>query len=166
MTTGPRHNETATAYHEAGHVVACWAITNKVPHRVTIVADHDTHGSVMYPNPLRSMKLETDNSDSARLRAERAVMIDLAGGIAQRRALPRSLRNWHTSRDYQRAVDLALTLCGSGQQATAFLKWLEVRTSDVLAVHWDDVECVSRALISHRTLTRSNLAHLLNRREH
>src|SRR5450756_2358234 len=49
----------------------------------------------------------------ARLRAEDAVMICLAGGIAQLRAFPRSLRRWYTHTDYVRAVEIARSTCGS-----------------------------------------------------
>jgi ATP-dependent Zn protease len=71
------------AFHEAGHVVA--GHTEGIPVRkATIIPKRDESGHVLYVSPLRGVKLDCDGSDRARLRAESAIIIFLAGRAAQR----------------------------------------------------------------------------------
>lgn len=79
LTMGMRE---ATAYHEAGHVVAAWRQGLKF-HRVTIIPTAHFDGSVVHDNPLRGVRLEYDNtSDRARFGAEKAMLVCLAGPAA------------------------------------------------------------------------------------
>jgi hypothetical protein len=88
-------------------------------------------------------------------------MICLAGGIAQLRAFPRSLRRWYTHTDYVRAVEIARSTCGSPDEATAFLKWLDLRMRSILDVRWFQVEAVSAALVERKRLTGAEIASLM-----
>lgn len=141
----------ATAYHEAGHGVVAWRLGFKV-RRVTIEPGKDHDGFVEHDSPLRGVRLDIDGSDRARLRAEKAIMICLAGILAQRRFAPRSVRQWHGEADRDLAADLALRINGSGEAATAFLRWLDLRTADVIESAWDSVESLAAALLERRTL--------------
>jgi len=153
-------NVEATAYHEAGHAVMTAACNRKI-YSATIIPRDDAHGSVEHENPLRGIKLKFNNGYPARLRAEDAVMICLAGGIAQLRAFPRLLRRWHTHTDYVRAVEIARSICGSPDEATAFLKWLDLRMRSILDVRWFQVEAVAAALVERKRLTGAEIASLM-----
>lgn len=96
---------------------------------------------------------EFDGSDRARNRVERAIMICLAGPIAQRQLSPRSWRRWHGANDYATAFELALRVNGSRRAAKAHLQWLEIRTQDLLENLWDDVERIAGNLLMRGTLS-------------
>lgn len=140
-----------TCHHEAGHAVAAWRLGLKV-RRVTIVPGADYDGFAEHDSPLRGIRLDLDDSDRARMRAEKAIMVCLAGTIAQRRFAPRSVRVWHGEGDRDLAADLALRLNGSGEAATAYLRWLDLRTADLIEATWDSVQSLANALLEVKTL--------------
>src|SRR5450759_1801700 len=150
----------ATAYHEAGHAVMTAACNRKI-HSATIIPRDDANGGVEHENHLRGIKLKFNNGYPARLRAEDAIMICLAAGIAQLRAFPRSLRRWHTHPDYVRAMSTARSICGSPDEAAAFLKWLDLRTHSILDVRWFQVEAVAAALVERKRLTGAEITRLM-----
>jgi hypothetical protein len=80
-------------------------------------------------------------------------MICLAGPIAQRRFAPRSWRRWHGASDYQTAFDLALRINRSSSAADAHLKWLEMRTQDLVNSLWSFVEKLADDLLIHGVLS-------------
>jgi hypothetical protein len=110
----------ATAYHEAGHVLAVWFLMDRPPNFATIVPDQGTDGVVCHPNPLRGIRLDIDNTGPrVAWRAQQAIVICLAGRSAQRRFAPRSVRSRHSDSDYQRAVDISLHMCKDAQARVA-----------------------------------------------
>jgi hypothetical protein len=131
MNHGSNWRHEATAYHEAGHVVVTHALGYK-PKSVTIIPTRDAHGIVHYPNPSRGIQLDIDGSDRARLLAEQVIKISYAGPLAQQRHRPRSWRRYHGASDFDLAADLGLRVCGSAKQATAFLRWLEIVTREMV----------------------------------
>ncbi len=137
---------TATAYHEAGHLVVAWRLGLPV-HRASIIRDAHAHGFVQHKNPLFGIRLEMDGTDRARLRAEKAIMVSLAGPIAQRRYNSRSWRSAHGNQDYDTATELVLYANGSPEAASAHLRWLEIRTADLLNACWHVVEGLSAELL-------------------
>jgi ATP-dependent Zn protease len=128
----------ATAYHEAGHTVAAWRL-GAAPKTVTIIPHGDIQGQATQGAPMSGIRLDFDGSDHARNRIERAIMICLAGPIAQRRFAPRSWRHWHGASDYQMAFDLALRINGSTRAAEAHLNWPKIRTEDLVESLWSFV---------------------------
>ncbi len=116
----------ATAYHEAGHMVAAWRMHVKI-HTATIVPTEDYEGCVHHESPLRGIKLDVDGSDRAEIKANKMVLICLAGPAAQRHYNPRSLdssvRRWHG--ESRRIADVAdrglgrLNWAGSGPTGVA-----------------------------------------------
>jgi hypothetical protein len=70
----------ATAFHESGHAVAAFSA-------------------------LAGINLEIDGSNRARVRAETAIIVALAGPAAQRRYAPRSRRAWRGESDFELAAD-------------------------------------------------------------
>jgi len=150
----------ATAYHEAGHAVAAWKLGYR-PISASITAVEESVGEVRHENPFPGVNLEFDGSDLARSRVERAIMIRLAGPIAQKRYRPTSWRRWQGGADYAVAADLALRVCGSGEVASAFLKWLDLRAKALIENHWPAVERLAIALIKHGTMNQEEIAALM-----
>lgn len=142
----------ATAYHEAGHTVIAWRL-GAGPRVATIIPRGDVQGEMMQEASLVDAAREFDGSDHARNRVERAIMICLAGPIAQRRLAPRSWRRWHGANDYVTAFELALRINGSRRAAKAHLQWLEIRTQDLLETLWDDVERIAGDLLIRGSLS-------------
>jgi len=154
----------ATAFHEAGHVVAAWRRGLKV-YGATIVPAPGIAGKVEHANPLHGIRLEFDGSARARQRAEAAIIVCLAGPEAQRRHRPRSWRSYHGWHDHERAADLASSVNESGEAANAHLKWLEIVTRDELATLWPFVETIAAALVDRQTLTAAEILAEITRRD-
>ena len=124
----------ATAYHEAGHAIARWQFRFMV-YRATIITTGDEAGSVTGENPLRGINLENDGSDRARIRAEKAILISLAGPAAQRRYKPRSWRHHHGRADFECAAEIAIRICGDAETTNAYLKVNLPSSSDASSPH-------------------------------
>lgn len=141
----------ATAYHEAGHAVAAWAY--KLPvRRISIRPEGDAKGVAVHRNPLAGIRLDIDGSDRARLRAEKAILICLAGPAAQRRFSPRSFRKHHAASDIDMASELALRLSASGEEASAYLAWLQARAGNLVSARWPIISALARLLLEHKEL--------------
>ncbi|QKC81546.1 hypothetical protein EB232_07700 [Mesorhizobium sp. NZP2077] len=141
----------ATAYHEAGHAVAALTYGGHV-RIVTIDPAHGATGSVAYDSPMRRLRPDLRITPAGRMKIEAAIIIALAGEIAQRRHRPSSIRTWHGGSDRELAADLALRIAGSGDSATALLKWLEVRAKDLVNNYWPSIERLAAALLDRSTL--------------
>ena len=74
----------STAHHEAGHAVISWALEYEV-YELTIVPSKDKAGLIKYQNPLFGVPLDRKNSPREVAQAKKAIMISLAGPIAQRK---------------------------------------------------------------------------------
>jgi hypothetical protein len=152
----------STAFHEAGHVVAAWSRGLKT-HSATIVPTPEFRGHTLHANPLRGIRLDYDGSARARLRAELAIVVCLAGPEAQRRHSPRSWRAHHGDFDFRKAVDLASSFNSSNEAVHAYLDWLAIVTSDEIAARWPQVETIAQALVVRRTLSAVEVEALLAR---
>jgi ATP-dependent Zn protease len=140
----------AIAHHEAGHMVAAWRGRVKI-RRATIVPAEDFYGLVDHESPLRGVRLGIDGSDRARLKAEKAILILLAGPAAQRRFRARSWRSHHGRGDYAAASDLALRVQGS-RLAPAYLKWMQAQAQALVVSNWRFVRAFARRLLKDDTL--------------
>jgi hypothetical protein len=136
----------ATAYHEAGHAVFAWYKGIKIK-KVTIIPEADSVGHVHHAKVIRGRSSELDNSPRHRQRMEIQIMISLAGPLAQRIWNPRTYRTYQCRSDHQTAVDVAMTYCGSGKQATAFLRYLHVCVDEFVRSprYWGRIQGGSRA---------------------
>ena len=155
--SGPRQTDKArsreaTAYHEAGHAVAAWRLGYRSI-GASITAGHEFAGEVTHESVFRGGNVEFNESELTRSRVERAIIIRLAGPIAQKRYRRTSWRRWQGGADYAVAADLALRVCGSGELASAFLKWLELRAKALIEEHWPAVERVANALLKQGVVT-------------
>ena len=143
----------ATAFHEAGHAVAAWSCGLPV-HRVSIRPEGDAKGIVSHSNPLARIRLDIDGSDRARMRAEAAILVCLAGPAAQRRFNVRSYRKQHAASDFDMAAELALRLNSSAKAANAYLAWLHIRADDLVAARWKIVTALADLLLERTELGR------------
>ena len=155
-----RGARTATAYHEAGHAVVAWRLGVAV-RGVSIVPDEDTSGRCHHAALIRGKYPELDDSLRAVVRMQKQVMVSLAGLIAQRIHSPRSVRRYHAHTDHRAAVDVALHLTSSEEEASAFLKWLEIRTGNLLRAHWPMVDALSKELLARGSMRGKEVERLL-----
>src|SRR5262249_6523130 len=82
------------------------------------------------------------------------VMILCAGDLAVKKLTGRS-NHVGASDDYRQCTDLALRVCHRGDEASAWWKWLRLRTSNLLNDEgiWNAVEAVAAALLERRHLS-------------
>ena len=136
----------ATAYHEAGHAVVAYVLGYK-PQSVTIVPTVDAAGHILQANPLYGFQHDVDGSDEGRLRVESFMTICFAGPITQKHYNPRSWRRTHGQWDYEKITELGLRVCGSSEQAAAFIRWREIVARDMVKTHWLRIQLVAGQLL-------------------
>jgi hypothetical protein len=159
----PRRALEATAYHEAGHVVAAFFFN--VPFRkkgATIIPDGVAFGGVHTKNIFRD-KPDVNDSDAVRLRCERKAMVSLAGIIAQRKFNNRSVRHGHGSADRETAIDL-MSYFFAPPVLEANLKFLIVQVESLFEHHpyaWQLVEAVAAALLEKKQLSGAELRQII-----
>ncbi|RUW01101.1 MULTISPECIES: hypothetical protein [unclassified Mesorhizobium] len=147
-------NLKATAYHEAGHAVVAFLQFFKIEF-ATIKPAGEAAGMV---KSMARGKVDPDIATPAmRAKIEALIIVTLAGDIAQRKHQAKSVRRWHASADRQQAADLALSICGSGESATAYLAWLDIVTRNIVEGRWSVIERVAAALLERETLTGDEL---------
>ena len=149
----PNKRLLATAYHEAGHAVMNWklGIHNKT---VTIIPDSKFIGLCVSARSLVRFKNgELNTSDRVMPNIEKKVMVLLAGPIAQRIHRKSSFRKDHAGSDWETAEKVALSVNGVGDIATAWLKWLELRTRASVERRWPCITAVADALMEKQTLS-------------
>jgi ATP-dependent Zn protease len=150
---GSLSREERAAYHEAGHAVAAFAEGRiRRIKNVTIAAPHENGGTLSdmehWPTPALP---SNDRSARTRLRLEAEIIILLGGDIAERRAAGRHSYPGVRA-DYNRATDLASRACGNERQEAPFLRWLLVRTEDLITLHWCAVQELAAELLKYKTL--------------
>ena len=152
----------ATAYHEAGHAVAYFFLRGGF-HHVTIrpESEEDSLGHIA-GHALPSFRPDLDNSTRARQVAERLIMCSFAGGAAE--ALHRGRNNWQGARsDWIAAIDLAGYFCAFGDEIEAYLKWLSIRTRNLVSspLCWPGVEAVAEALLEREYLSSCQVRRII-----
>jgi hypothetical protein len=150
------------AYHQAGRAAMC-IIRRRGFHFVAAVPGRKPLGEIR----LSPIHLYNGHEGSPDLRkAEREVVIDMAGPIAER--IASGQQQWRgTGRDLlsaPRAIELACQICQSHDAARAYLKylWLDTRDRLVLPPVWHAVQMLAAELIDQRRLS-NRLAHALYR---
>jgi hypothetical protein len=171
------------AFHEAGH--ACVCVELRVPFRkVDIISNGKRFGRV-YSRKSRAA-FPDDHTDPRVIDwVERAIIVDFAGGIAQRRYAPRS--DWAYAMGHN---GLALDPCYGDIPTTYHVKVaygtdlyningrlktlgrygdaayrveLEARAAALVRELYPAIKVVAAALLKHRTLTQSQVRRLMNR---
>jgi len=73
-----------TAYHEAGHALAFWLLTNKSPSLISIKPEHETRGRVAHDFLLYGVDVEFNVSEEITRKIKAEILVALAGHAAQR----------------------------------------------------------------------------------
>ncbi len=144
----------ATAFHEAGHAVAC--IYERVQlSTVSIAPTEDSFGHVGHRNILHGCNIEWEDKPSHRLRMERLVRISLAGPAAQHRFRARGYWHYHGKADLKSAFELVQFFVGNEEEGSAYLRLLEIQTRNFLNRPgvWDEITALATALLEETTLT-------------
>ena len=148
------------AYHEAGHAVVACRLGRR-PSAVSVGATKRSLGNVV----LRTRAVESDSPRNW-CRNEDAMVIALAGPLAQRRHAPRSdwrQRKHRTLLGPDRGTDFDLfneLLCRqhySRTVRTAYDKYVRARTQELVNVNWLAIDRVAQALLERGSLTREEL---------
>jgi hypothetical protein len=149
-TRGRKTTLEATAYHEAGHAVVSFGVGRGV-RRVTIIPDGDSLGHITnHGLPAFHPDYKTDGA--TRRRVEQCVMISLAGAIAEAR-FKGHRRRLGDGADLAQVFDLASYMVGETEELNAYVRWLWLRTRNLLEVHWPVVEHFAAELLARRHLT-------------
>jgi hypothetical protein len=161
----------STAFHEASHGVIAHVLGDYLASITIIPTDSYEGRTTLRRRPLAGMDEFKLTEDKNLWRVEHEIMIQLAGSLGQRRAVPRS-RWWRGATgvkrgefvahgtDYHGAVDLIDRIYGEGKVANAFWKYLEARTLALIEYHWSTIERVAEVLIERRTLARDEVAEI------
>jgi hypothetical protein len=144
----------ATAFHEAGHAVAC--IHEHVPlSTVSIAPTEDSFGHVGHRNVLRGCNIEWENKLDHRMKMERLVRIALVGPAAERRFSRKGYRRYGGKSDLKFAFELVQFFVGNEEEGSAYLRLLGIQTRNFLNRPgvWDEITALATALLEEKTLT-------------
>lgn len=152
----------AVAYHEAGHAVALWSQGLRFS-EASIIADEltDTLGHVRLHFP-KWFRPDYDASTRSRLYAEKQIIADFAGKIAESRFVRRNVREgiW---KDYKDAFNMACYFCSTPKTANTFLHFLFSMARDLIASRWWAVVAVANALVAERHLRHKDVVSIIDR---
>lgn len=145
MASKPRRRSEAqrkaTAYHEAGHVVA--QHFNRFPvKRASIVGDANTHGHVVS----RAVNWETADE----MRCQRKALCALAGEAAQRKACPGTRLG--ASSDRANANHYLIAASGSEREVRVRRQLVRIKLEGFIKKRWHAIEAVANALLERNEL--------------
>lgn len=142
-----------TAYHEAGHAVAAFAM-NKRFTRVSIIANPDDNslGRLLGCGWNSKLNPEFDGGVRLRNRVEAQIIVFLAGPVAEAK-LTGHYNHIGASKDYHDAVSFAGYVTGSSKETSAYINWLLEKTKNLLSnYNWDAVKMLADELIKRREI--------------
>jgi hypothetical protein len=139
----------ATAYHEAGHVIALWRLEARASHSVTIEPGEDILGATLDPSATSGISgLESGNlPPRVQRRIENLMIILLAGSAAQRKYNPRSVRLHHGGSDREKVCTLLSHLYEpSSAVFGAYYHLMDLRAQDLVqsSVNWRAIGILAR----------------------
>lgn len=146
---------TAAAYHEAGHAVMCHLLHLRIG-SVRIDADELHGGETRHSNPFRDALALDDATGRGRLRLEKAVMLCLAGPVAQAKMSPDPAHQEDGGAlDWPAALALAMRFFRSQKTAQAYIAFARAWVDEIFAAPriWAMVERLAKALIAERRLS-------------
>lgn len=149
-----------TAYHEAGHAVAAFSY-NKRLHKVSIKTDHDAGLLGYVKSTWRIGEAMTYGEADRHLRlVTEGVTILLAGVVAEREHT-QGRHDWTgVASDRHNALDLALRIL-SDDEAPAYMKWLMVRTENLVKWRWPAIEGMAQELLAREEMSGAEATALI-----
>ena len=148
-----------TAIHEAGHVVVAHAVGARV-HRVTIKPGRDYLGRVRHGKLFSEAEYYAAD-DLAQVKFARHVKIALAGGLAEKRAFPRSRWRDGTGPDFHVVADLVVLMYHNDKARYHWLQLLTIETETLLERYWSPLELLASELIAVETLSGAQAVHVI-----
>jgi hypothetical protein len=150
----------ATAHHEPGHTVAAWQTGVKFK-RVTIKpsANDGSLGQLLH-NPPQWLRPDIDSSDRVTRLVEQHIIVSFAGQLAEGKFRGKAPRYGMRSDD-QKAVDLAIRVCGSEETTNAYLKYCWFASRDIVNVRWPEIQAVALALMKQETLNYAEILEVI-----
>ena len=132
------------AYHEAGHVVAAYCVRRGFSY-VSIEPGEDSLGHVVYQKFRDSFHPDYDEKIKIRPLLEKVIIIGLAGYVAEKIFTGKRAAD----DDFQIAFENACIITGSAEEASAFLKWLLIRTENMVRLphNWAAVQALAEELL-------------------
>lgn len=141
-----------TAYHEAGHAVASYFLHVKIK-AVTIIPSEETLGQLTHPPLHFGRQGVFDDSVRGINRAERHVIVLLAGPLAERKFAPHSRWRLHAGSDFDSMGELFGRIQGEDDEAaTLYGRLLWRRAQRLVELRWKDIGAVAQALLEHKRL--------------
>ena len=141
------------AYHEAGHAVMCYELHLPFK-RVSIVPDAESAGRVHPHDPPPGFRPDCETDLRTEQRIKHQVMALLAGSLAENLAARPGPQRWAEG-DSDNALSFATYVTGSGEEASAYVRWLWERTKLYLSRPWvwAEVKALVAALLEHDDLS-------------
>lgn len=153
--------EHATAYHEAGHVVAGYDAGRTIISATIVPTGNGCAGQVMFSDePPECMKRYLDQSDEKKAYALSRVLGELAGVVAHDIMDPHRSKNSADELD----LDFSRTLISetvSWDDHDRYLTQCLGEAREYLRRRWDAVDRVATELIKKKTLTGREISELL-----
>jgi hypothetical protein len=164
---------TTVAWHEAGHAVIAWAQGLPVQ-KVTIAPDAivPRHapllGALGYGPGATMLVADADLGDlkyspraNTRRRVESFARALLAGDLSRRHAGIDPIQTARAQADRSEACELLALVCQSEDEIEEHVRLLELQTAKLVALHWDMISAVSRALLEHSELDADQMRAIL-----
>jgi hypothetical protein len=165
MRSRERKSLEATAYHEAGHAIARWWLGLRFKEASIIPNSAEgTLGHVLGSGLPKWFNPATqDHQPRMRLQAEKQIVTLFAGQIAEQNFLGRRPNRNTYHHDNHCAVDLA-SYFHEGETLEAFLKYLFLRSRDLVDLRWQEIGWVAEELLHGRRLTYKAMVEAIHRR--
>ena len=154
----------STAYHEAGHAVVAGYFSLSAYYISIDQKKGESDGCAYYQNPLVDIDLNRNHSDEVHLKAEKLIIICLAGPAAQRHYNPKGVRKYHAEDDMEIVDKLMMRFAGGSKETMkAHHKWLSLRTLDIVSdpIHWRTISRLAEALIERGSLNKEEIHKLV-----
>ena len=160
---------TSVAYHEAGHAVVAHMLGYQV-FRVSIGPKADSAGHMYWRHPItHSVRSELQwgsepDLDRVRHRVDHAIIVSMAGALAQKRYNPRSHWRYGGSgakrgelllkgSDDQQALELMSRLHEDEKVRAAYSRYLEARAEALVKRYWSRIERLAITLLERETIS-------------
>jgi ATP-dependent Zn protease len=152
MKRGLRLSTQATAYHEAGHAVVAHVLGHRIK-RITIVPSKSQNyaGCVFFAKQPSVKRIDYDPSPRITRAAKERILASLVGLCAQRLFNSRTCRSFHGYEDFKQILLYVGNLMRENE-TEPFLKWMEVRTENLLRDNWKAVNVLAHELIRRREI--------------
>lgn len=141
----------AVAYHEAGHGVAA-CLTHKRFKIISIVPDEEAFGKCI-TIPWKNFHPDYETGSRTILRTKTAIFISLAGPVAECE-FTKTKKLSKSFDDFKIALEMAYYLCGSTEEAEAYLRFMWEQTKNIVTLdhNWKAIEVVANALLEEKAL--------------